>query len=67
VIETKQEFELEFLPTGEVRFRRYDENINKYIIYLLKGVNAKNIEDLQKFLESTESITNIFGQEIYCG
>jgi len=64
---TEKEFELEFLSTGEVLFRRYDEETNGYIIQLLKGVSARNFEDLQKFLESSESITSIFGQENYCG
>ena len=64
---TEKEFELEFLSTGEVLFRRYDEETNGYIIQLLKGVSARNFEDLQKFLESSESITRIFGQENYCG
>jgi len=64
---TEKEFELEFLPTGEIRFRRYDLDTNEYIVRLLNGVNAKNVEDLQEFLESSESITNIFGTEIYCG
>jgi len=63
----EKEFELELLPTGEVRFKRYDQGINEYIVYLLQGVNVSNIEDLQKFLESSVLITKIFGQEIYCG
>ena len=62
-----KEFEIDVLPTGEIRFSRYSDEINENIMKILKNMNISSISELTEFFKSGQNIEQLFGEENLCG
>jgi hypothetical protein len=65
-IEEEIEFDVEILPNGQIRFGRYDIEINKELYQFLAQF-VTNPEELKEFFDSAKNIVLLIGDETLCG
>jgi hypothetical protein len=62
------EVELEFLPSGGIRFTRQSKEHNEALLSILRLIfDDDQFAEAKAFLEENEETTLIFGDRIYCG
>ena len=67
---TEDDFELELLSTGEIRFsRERKEECRKFLLYIMENIiqDDEKIKEVKKFLDEADNRELILGKEILCG
>ena len=62
--------DIEFLPSGLIRFQGKDSEYNDSLFPLLKemvGGDGEEIKNIQIFFEQSEECELIFGKNLFCG
>lgn len=66
--EIEIEIEITLLPSGDVRFSRFDPATNESIIEIISELaSPEKMVEVRRFLEGANSIEHIFGDEPLCG
>ena len=60
-------FDLDLLPSGEIRFRRGNSFTNEQLFSFLKEIGIKDINEIKQFFDGSNKIEKIFGKESFCG
>lgn len=63
----KNELEIELLTSGETRVSRLNGPRNNELLELMKEIGVSNLKELELFLEGSNHIQYLLGEEPLCG
>ncbi len=59
---------LEVLPTGEIKFKRGNQEHNKALLDILSQiVSDDRMEEIKEFFKESDKVIILEGNEIFCG